>query len=110
MDYDVLNSPKPSKKFDDCYELVLSEGDVRVAYAKWFRTSKFVSVIEVEVHQEYRRQGVATSIYNALLAVTKLPLKWQRNAIASDGMRSLIVEFCKSHEVICDDGQTLYVR
>jgi len=47
-----------------------------IAYLKWKVVDDFVISIEVKVEEEYRRQGIAENMYNAIRKATKKKLKW----------------------------------
>lgn len=93
--------PHPRRLNSNRHSLVLHDGFEKVAEVKWDYDNKCVWVIEIYVEEKYRKQKVATSIYDDLQKITGTPVKWIPNAWASNEMREFAKKYIQDcHSVI----------
>jgi hypothetical protein len=81
---------------DKHYNLILMDGAARVSRVKWWIRDKKLVIVEIDVSDKYRRNGIATEICITLVKVTLLPIQWQRTALASLGMKRLVAKLCST--------------
>lgn len=88
---------KPKEDMPNRSITMLCDGDIEVATVKWNHDDRYFWVIEISVRPEYRRKGIATTIYYTLAEITGLNLKWCPNAWASNEMRALAKKILSLH-------------
>ena len=88
---------------ENSYYLYLSDGVAGVAKVNWLYDDQYVRVDLIDVEPGYRRQGIATEVFDRLREITGLPIRLNRDRW-SDQMVDFGEPYMRTRNVINDDG------
>ncbi|GAB5476052.1 MAG: hypothetical protein Mars2KO_41510 [Maribacter sp.] len=95
---------KPKTGNPNRHHLELYDEDILVAFLSFSYDDKHIWGREIKIESVYRRNGIATEIYNTLEVWSGKPIKFQKTALASDEMRLFVEKYLKTGTVHSNDG------
>lgn len=98
---------KPKKDHPNRHHLRLFDHEQAVAFVNFNFDDEHIWVYDIRIQEDFRRQGIATEIYDFLQSYFGRMIKFQRTAIASPTMRSFFEKYTSSGTIVFDDGNTL---